>query len=176
MSDFKTLDGALELFEQVDGISSSNNVFLTLRDTNRDGMQAGIAAGVASGLAAAFGSGLFVMKGNSEALFSGHFDAILINQTDKGLGFIPMHSSKVVMTTAKIENLEPALDEYVFAPYEVLADIKAKNYSFLNKKIQTVKIKFGDKYTLHLLARKQEKLLPYQEENYAKFMAQYDKK
>ena len=70
----------------------------------------------------------------------------------------------------------PALNEYAFIPYDAIAEVKVKNYSFANKKVQTVKIKLDDKHVLHLLARKQEKLLPYQQENYAKIMSQYGKK
>ena len=176
MDDFKTLDGAMELFKQVGALGSTNNIFMTLRDTNRDGMKIGMAAGVAAGMAVAFGAGAFVLRGNAEALFNDNFDAILINQTESGFGFIPMHSKKAVLTLAKIENLEPALNEYAFIPYDAIAEVKVKNYSFANKKVQTVKIKLDDKHVLHLLARKQEKLLPYQQENYAKIMSQYGKK
>lgn len=176
MIDFRTLDGALELFKQTDDFGTMNNVFITLRDTNRDGMKYGIAGGAAAGMAVALGTGIFVIKGNSDVLFNDNFDALLINQTEKGLGIIPMHNKKALSLSIKFENLEPALDEYVFIPFESISEIKVKDYSFLNKKTQKVKIKLNNKYTLHLLARKQEKEVPYQKENYARIMAQYGKK
>ncbi len=171
MGDFKTLDDATELFSQVNGLENSNNIFITLKNTTRESMKYGIAGGMAAGI----GIGILV-TGNAEAIFSNKFDALLVNQTENGFGFIPMHSKKIVLNTDKIENLEPDLEGYVFIPNDSINEIKVKNFSFLNKKTQTVKFKVGDKNTLHLIARKQEKLLPYQEANFAKFMDQYKKK
>lgn len=171
MGDFKTLDGAAELFKQVDGLGNSNNIFITLKNTTREGMKYGIAGGMAAGI----GVGILA-TGNSETIFGNNFDALLVNQTEKGLGLIPMHSKKIVLTNVKVENLEPDLEEYAFIANDSIKEIKVKNFSFLNKKVQTIKIKVGDKNTLHLIARKQEKHLPYQEENFGKFMAQYKKK
>ncbi|MGN0594597.1 MAG: hypothetical protein ACI4I6_05525 [Hominimerdicola sp.] len=176
MADFQTLNGALGLFNQVGGIGNTNTIFMALRDTNREGMKYGMAAGFAAGMAVAFGTGHAIISGNAETLFNNNFDALLINHTERGLGFIPLNNKKALSLSVKIENLEPALNEYVFIPFEAVAEIKVKNFSFLNKKMQTVKIKFDDKHILHLLARKQEKSLPYQEENYAKIMALYGKK
>ena len=45
-----------------------------------------------------------------------------------------------------------------------------KNFYIFNKKTQKVKIKIKGGKTLHQLARKVEKTIPYQEENFAKFM------
>ncbi len=171
MGDFKTLNGAVELFKQVDGLGNSNNIFITLKNTTREGMKYGVAGGMAAGI----GVGILV-TGNSETIFGNNFDAILINQTEKGLGLIPMHSKKIVLNNVKVENLEPDLEEYAFIPNDSINEINVKNFSFLNKKIQKIKIKVGDKNTIHLIARKQEKLLPYQEENFGKFMDQYKKK
>ena len=61
-------------------------------------------------------------------------------------------------------------------PMMLLQKSKLRIIALLTKKVQTVKIKLDDKHVLHLLARKQEKLLPYQQENYAKIMSQYGKK
>ncbi len=171
MKDFKTLDGAIELFKQVDGLGNNNNIFMTLKNTTRESMKYGVAGGMAAGI----GVGVLV-TGNSETIFGNNFDALLINQTEKGLGLIPMHSKKIVLTNVKIENLEPDLAEYAFIANDSIEEIKVKNFSFLNKKLQTIKIKVGDKNTLHLVAKKQEKLLSYQEENFGKFMDQYKKK
>lgn len=171
MGDFKTLDGAMELFDQVKGLGNSNNIFMTLKNTTRESMKYGIAGGMAAGI----GVGILV-TGKAETIFGNNFDALLVNQTENGLGFIPMHSKKIVLNTVKVQNLEPDLEEYAFIPNDAIKEIKVKNFSILNKKIQTVKIKVGDKNTLHLIARKQEKMLPYQEDNFAKFMDQYKKK
>ncbi len=171
MADFKTLDGAMDLFSQVNGIGITNNVFMALKNTNREAVKYGIAGGMAAGI----GIGILV-TGNAESIFSGKFDALLINQTESGMGFIPMHSKKIILSTVKVENLEPDLESYAFIANDSITEVKVKNFSLLNKKLQTVKIKVGGKNTLHLLARKQEKLLPYQEENFAKFMYQYQNK
>ena len=66
--------------------------------------------------------------------------------------------------------MEPQLDRFVFISNENIDSIIIKNFSFLNKKTQKVKIKIKGGKTLHQLARKVEKTIPYQEENFAKFM------
>lgn len=170
MEDFKTIDGAMELFKKVNGLGMQNNIFMAFKDTNREGMRYGMAGGMAAGL----GVGIIKYSNAELEILRSNFDAILINRTENGLGFLPLHNKKMALTL-KADNLEPSLEEYVFFQNDSIQQIKVKDFNILNKKVQTIKIKMDEKNTLHLMAKKQEKLIPYQEENFAKFMNDYKK-
>lgn len=161
--DFKTIEGAMEIFRNLNCIGNDNCIFVTFKDTNREGFKYGALGAVGGAIAgaAAFSNG---MLNGIEG-----FDGLLINCTELGLGIVPLKSNGVQLVL-KIEKMEPQLDRFVFISNENIDSIIIKNFSFLNKKTQKVKIKIKGGKTLHQLARKVEKTIPYQEENFAKFM------
>ena len=169
MEDFRTLEGATALFQSVDGISAQNNIFVVFKNTNREGMKAGLAGGMmAAGL-----PGIIIRNGNAAgAVLGGNFTGLLINQTEKGLGIIPMHQKGLQLNADK---LEPEPENYIFIGNEAISEIKVKNFNIFNKKVQKVNIAV-DKYKLYLMARISEKNIPYQQENFTKFMDQYKAK
>ena len=161
--DFKTIEGAMEIFRNLNCIGNDNCIFVTFKYTNREGFKYGALGAVGGAIAgaAAFSNG---MLNGIEG-----FDGLLINCTELGLGIVPLKSNGVQLVL-KIEKMEPQLDRFVFLANENIDSIIIKNFSFLNKKTQKVKIKIKGGKTLHQLARKVEKTIPYQEENFAKFM------
>lgn len=161
--DFKTIEGAMEIFRNLNCIGNDNCIFVTFKDTNREGFKYGALGAVGGAIAgaAAFSNG---MLNGIEG-----FDGLLINCTELGLGIVPLKSNGVQLVL-KVEKMEPQLDRFVFISNENIDSIIIKNFSFLNKKTQKVKIKIKGGKTLHQLARKVEKTIPYQEENFAKFM------
>lgn len=175
MEDFRTLEGAAALFKSVDGISAQNNIFVVFKNTNREGMKAGLAGGLAGGMIAAGLPGVIVKTGKSaQNVLEGKFTGLLINQTENGLGIIPMHQ-KGLQLTLNADKLEPEPENYIFIENNAISEIKIKNFNIFNKKVQTIKISV-DKYKLYLMARIAEKNIPYQQENFAKFMNQYKTK
>ncbi len=169
MYDFRTIEGATDMFGTVNGLGNSNTIFMALKDTGREGMKYGIAGGMAAGL----GVGLIVHSNAAKEVLANNFDALLINQTEHGVGIIPLHSKKIVLTSVKVENLEADMQNYVFLGNDIIKEIKVKNFSIFNKKVQSLKIKLDEKNTIHLLVRKVEKDLPYHESNFARIMNQY---
>ncbi len=175
MEDFRTLEGASALFQSVDGISVQNNIFVVFKNTTREGMKAGLAGGLAGGLLSAGLPGVIVKTGKAaETVLEGKFTGLLINQTENGLGIIPMHQ-KGLQLTLNADKLEPEPENYIFIGNEAISEIKVKNFNIFNKKVQKVNIAV-DKYKLYLMARISEKSIPYQQENFAKFMDQYKAK
>lgn len=161
--DFKTIDGAMEIFKSLNCIGNENCIFVTFKDTNREGFKYGAlgAVGGVVGAAASFSNGMLAgIQG---------FDGMLINLTETGLGIVPLKSKKIQLTL-KIDNMEPLLDRFVFVANENIDSIIIKNFSFLNKKTKKVKIKLKDGMVLHQLARVVEKSIPYQEGNFSRFM------
>ena len=162
--DFKTIEGAMEIFRNLNCIGNDNCIFVTFKDTNREGFKygaLGAVGGAIAGAAASFSNGMLAgIQG---------FDGMLINLTETGLGIIPLKSKKIQLTL-KIDNMEPLLDRFVFISNENIDSIIIKNFSFLNKKTKKVKIKLKDGMVLHQLARVAEKSIPYQEGNFSRFM------
>ena len=140
---FKTIDGAMEIFKSLNCIGNENCIFVTFKDTNREGFKygaLGAVGGAIAGAAASFSNGMLAgIQG---------FDGMLINLTETGLGIIPLKSKKIQLTL-KIDNMEPLLDRFVFVANENVESIIIKNFSFLNKKTKKVKIKLKDGMVLH---------------------------
>jgi hypothetical protein len=169
MYDFRTIAGATDMFGAVNGLGNSNIIFMALKDTNRQGMKYGIAGGMAAGL----GVGIIVHSNAAKEVLANNFDALLINRTEQGMGIIPLHSKKIVLNSVKVENLEPNMQNYVFLGNDIIKEIKIKDHSIFNKKVQSLKIKLDEKNTIHLMVRKVEKDLPYHENNFSRIMDQY---
>ena len=161
---FKTIDGAMEIFKSLNCIGNENCIIVTFKDTNREGFKygaLGAVGGAIAGAAASFSNGML------EGIQG--FDGMLINLTEAGLAIIPL-SQKGVKWTKNIKKMEPQLDRFVFVANENIESIIIKNFSFLNKKTKKVKIKLKDGMVLHQLARVAEKSIPYQEGNVSRFM------
>lgn len=175
MEDFRTLEGASALFKSVDGISAQNNIFVVYKNTTREGMKAGLAGGLAGGMLSAGLPGVIIKTGKAaETVLEGKFTGLLINQTENGLGIIPMHQ-KGLQLTLNADKLEPEPENYIFIGNEAISEVKVKNFNIFNKKVQKINIAV-DKYKLYLMARITEKNIPYQQENFTKFMDQYKAK
>ncbi len=167
--DFKTNEGVMEIFRNLNGLGTENCIFVAFKDTTKQGMKYGALGGAVGGAiaaAAAFSSGVI------EGLEG--FDGLLINQTESGLGIIPL-KNKGIQLMLNPDKMEAQIDKYSFIPNENIEEIIVKNFNIFNKKAQKIKLKIGGK-TLDLMARINEKTIPYQEANFTKFMNKYKKK
>ncbi len=169
MYDFRTIAGATDMLGAVDGLGNNNTIFMALKDTGRDGMKYGIAGG----MAATLGVGILINSNAAKEVLANNFDALLINHTENGVGIIPLHSKKMVLNSVKVENLEADMENYLLLGNDIIKEIKIKDHSIFNKKVQSLKIKLDEKNTIHLLVRKVEKDLPYHEGNFSRIMEQY---
>ncbi len=168
--DFKTSNGVMEIFRSLNCIGNENCFFLAFKDTTKQGMKYGALGGALGGaIGGAIAAGI---AGMAEGLDG--FDALLINQTESGLGIVPL-KAKGVQLVLSPEKLELQLERYSFVPNENIEEIIVKNFNIFNKKAQKIILKIGGK-KFNLFARINEKTIPYQEENFTKFMNKYKKK
>jgi hypothetical protein len=177
MNDFKTLEGATAIFEQLKALDKQNNIFVLFLDTQHEGMKYGIAGGMAGGLAAGLGVGVGVVKTTaaSKKILEGDFKGLLVNETEKGLHLVALQGKGGALTQIKPDRLEANPEQYLFLENGLIKGIEVKNFSFIQKKVQKVRISYGDKAKMFLLGNVVEKNIPYQAENFAKFCAKYKK-
>lgn len=160
---FKTYEEALDLFRKVNCIGDDNCIFVTYKDPNINSTKYALfgAVGGAIGAMAAFTNGM--VEGLEGC------DGLLINQTENGLGLIPL-LSKGMQMVVNVSKMEPQLDRFVFVPNNAIESIEIKNFNFLNKKLQKVTIKINGLKPLYHVAKVSDKDIEYQEQNFTKFM------
>lgn len=152
MEEFNTLEKVKELFRNVDCVGNENCYFITLKDNVR----------AKSG-----------MVGGMEYPYSG----LLINATERGLGIFYLNPEKIsdILFKVNISKLKITDNSYFFIANENIKEIKVKNYNIFNSKVKSITIKTNDKKTHNLLANLNEELIPYHNENFAKFIEKYSK-
>ena len=176
--DFRTNDGVMEIFRNLNCNGNSNCIFVTFKDTSIQGVKYGLAGGaVGAGLGGVIGGAMAATSSFANGVLEGleGSDGLLINWTENGLGVVPLVSNGLQLTL-NMDKMEPRPEGFVFIKNEDIESIIVKNFSFINKKSQKVKIKLNSGKTFHLMARLTEKNIPYHEGNFTKFMSTYKKK
>ena len=170
MEEFNTLEKVKSLFDEQNCNGNTNCYFICYRDTTKDGMKYGAlgAVGGALGAVASFSQGALDAMEKS--------DGYLFNWTEEGIGIIPLNY-KGVMLTVNPSKMEAQKDSYIFINNEDIDNILVKNFNIFNSKVKKIKITFKDgKTKMELMANVKEKLIPYQEENFSKFVEKFFKK
>lgn len=173
MEEFNTKEKVEELFESVNGLGENNCIFLCFIDTNREGLKygtlgalGGVVGGAIAG-AVAFSSG--VVDGMNRKS-----DGYLINWIENGLGIIPLDATGVMLTLTPAK-LKADTSSYFFVSNEQIESVVVKNFNIFNSSTKKVIIALKNNQKLHLMARLNEKLIPYQNENLSKFAEKYKK-
>lgn len=151
MDKFNTLEKVRELFGSVGCIGNENCYFVTTKNYSK----------AKSGLV-----------GGMEYPYTG----LLINATERGLGVFYLNPVKQsdILFKIDISKLVVSLESFFFIPNENIKAIKVKKIMF-NSKAKRIIIKTNDKKTHQLLANINESLIPYHNENFAKFASRYEK-
>lgn len=167
MDDFKRYEIAEAMFAENDCIGNENCIFIARKDINQQGMKAGLSSTM--GIVGSAAAGLI---GKSDALQNLYYDALLMNQTEDGIGFIPLWNKGIVLTFNP-DKMEAKVNNYFFIGFDDIEKIIIKNYSILNSKLKTLRLflKNGDK--IQVLVSVKEKEVPYHERNFARFMEKY---
>lgn len=176
MNNFKTYNEVLELFRNYNCIGNENCVFVTYKDGTQDGIKAGTAGllgGAFAGAIGAFAAGMDVQYDEILAGF-GTYAGLIINQTENGLGIIPLYS-KGVSLSLNVEKLEIKPEKFLFVNNENIESITIKNFNIFTKNTKKIAIKLKTGTDIRLMARVSEKLIPYQQENFAKFISRYER-
>ena len=177
MEEFNSLDKIVYLFRSVNCMGNENCYFICYKDTTAEGMKAGVIGGAIGGAGLIGGAiASAVMSANSgNVSILEKFDGYLINWTDFGVGIIPLkYQGKMV--TLNPSKMHPQMDSFTYIPKENLESVVVKNFNIFNSKVKKIKIKIaGIDSKLELMANVKEKLIPYQESNFAKFLDMYNR-
>ena len=147
MNEFNELEKVKKLFEEVKCIGNENNCFIAYKDMQKS-------SGMVSGM-------------------EYPYDGLLINQTENGIGMFYLNQKGIVLTQ-NISKMTLDKDSYMFISNEEIKDIKIKNFALLNSKVKRISINTKDK-SYKLFAKIDEKDIPYQKENFTKFIEKYGK-
>jgi len=169
MENFDTYEKAMNLFAEVNCVGEQNCIFVGYKDIGKNIYATGIVAGVA-GIFASTVADIVMNELDEKINELNKYSGYLVNQTENGIGIIPMNGG---FNSPKGMNV--FMDKFVFIPNQNIEQIIVKNYSFGNKKLQLVKIKGSNKFSFQMIAFVKEKLLPYQEVCFSRFMAKYKK-
>lgn len=144
MEEFNTLEKVIEIFKSKNYYESDSNIFVVYKDLQKS-------SGMVSGM-------------------EYPYEGLLINETSKGLAMIPLTQKGIVLTQSvnkmEIDNTK----DVIFIPKENINSITIKNYALLNKSVKRISIKTTDNKDYLLFGKIVEKSIPYQEENFTKFI------
>lgn len=148
MNEFNNLEKVKKLFDDVKGNTKENIYFVAYKDMQKS-------SGMVSGM-------------------EYPYEGLLINQNENGIGLFYLNQSGLVLTQ-NIEKMTLDKDSYTFISNDEISEIKIKNYALLNSKVKRIEIKTNNKKNYKLFAKIQEKSIPYQQENFTKFIEKYSK-
>ena len=148
MNEFNNLEKVKKLFDDVNGNTKENIYFVAYKDMQKS-------SGMVSGM-------------------EYPYEGLLINQNENGIGLFYLNQSGLVLTQ-NIEKMTLDKDSYTFISNDEISEIKIKNYALLNSKVKRIEIKTNNKKNYKLFAKIQEKSIPYQQENFTKFIEKYSK-
>lgn len=147
MEEFNELEKVKALFESVNGNGTDNNYFVAYKDMQKS-------SGMVSGM-------------------EYPYDGLLINMTDKGIGFFYLKQGGLVLTQ-NLAKMTLDKDSYTFISNDDIKNVKVKNFALLNSKVKRISIDTEDK-SYKLFAKLTEKNIPYQTDNFTKFIEKYNK-
>lgn len=167
MSGFVRYECAEELFAKNNCIGYENCIFIARKDNTVQGLKAGL-----SGTMGLVGAWAGDMVGSSDALQHLYYDALLINQTEKGIGFIPLWN-KGIAFSSNLSKLEAKEDNYFFIDFGAIEKITIKNFNVFNHKMKKVRLFLHNGGKIQVLVRMKEKSVPYHEMNFDKFIKKH---
>ena len=99
------------------------------------------------------------------------YSGLLLDVTEKGIGMFYLKTNKMAfkLDTSKVSIEE---DKYFFIDINEIKNITVKKFAILNKKVKTVIIKTNNK-SHYLLVDTTDIFIPYQQENFTKFIEKY---
>ena len=74
-----------------------------------------------------------------------------------------------------MEKLEIKPEKFLFVNNENIESITIKNFNIFTKNTKKIAIKLKTGTDIRLMAKVSEKLIPYQQENFAKFIGRYER-
>ena len=149
MEEFNTLEKVQALFEEKNCKGKENHYVVMMKDLRK---YSGMAAGMEY-----------------------PYYALLLNQTEDGIGFFHLVQPKLSLKIL-LEKLVINKESFTFLRNEDIVSVKVKKYALFDSKRKSVIIKTKDKKTHYLYAKVEDNLLPYHNDNFAKFLEKYSDK
>ena len=182
MEEFNTIEKAKELFRSVGDEKKKKCIIFAYYDTTKEAMQAGIVGGAFAGAGAIGGAIAGAVIGGTKQQptyifneLNNRRDGYLIKLTNNGIGIIPLDNDGIMWSFSSAK-LKPNLSSYFFISFEQIQSIIVKDLNIFNKSIKRIKIVLINNQNLCLLSKVNLKQMPYQTENLAKFVEQYQNK
>lgn len=184
MNQFYTVKDAEALFKKVDALGDENCFFLSSKKMNNIAIIVTIIGtflgsylfGIFIGILLGIVLGAICALITNKLAKGENIDGYLINQTEKGIGLIPLKykdiSSQISAFTvgALPEKMVAQLDEFFFIEKEKIESISIKT---VNLKMKNVTIKLVNNETISLTVNNKLKSIPYHEENFSQFVNKY---
>lgn len=148
MEEFNTIDKVKQLFKNVDCVEDENCYFVAYKDMAKN-------SGMVNGM-------------------EYPYDALLVNRTESGLGIFYIKQDGIPWKY-NIAKMNIDKKSYFFIKNEDIKSITIKKWALLNSKTKRIVIKLTDGKVHQLYANLDETLLPYQNENFSKFISIYSK-
>ena len=165
------INGVYELFRSYNGLGNDNCIFYMVTENSIDFKT--IAKGVVFGVALnAVGGSVIDVQQTKNINNTSHFSGYLVNQTEYGIGLIPLQTEK---PTDAINDMKIVPNSYIFIEQKNIKNIKIEQkimYS-LDSSIRIVTFEFvnGQKEIFRVYDK--DKYVKYQESNFIKFMNHY---
>ena len=171
-SDFKTLEGVTNLFRSVNCIGTQNIIFIARKNSNSATTSSMIFGGAIGGMA----SSMERTAGAGFKIGIGEYDALIINVTEKGLGFIPLQLQGKRFTKWTMDKMIPNMNSFVFVGNEYVKSFEVKKYSIFSNKSKRLIIKVEGNVTFDLIANLEEQFVSYQNNSVNTLINMYSKK
>ena len=143
MEEFNTIEKVIELFKQSNNYGDENNIFVVYKDLQKSN-------GMVSGM-------------------EYPYEGLIINETEKGFVMIPLKQKGFLTQSMKKMQIDKERN-LIIIPKENIISITVKNYALFNSSAKRISIKTNDNKNYLLYAKINEKDLPYQKENFKKFI------
>ena len=155
---FSTIQGVYELFRSVNCVGQNNCFFAAYINISTGPLLGGAVGGMIAGM---------------EAAQKYQCDGYLINQTERGLALIPLNSSSSLNKSMK--NMQPNLQGTVFIDQSYIQSVTIKRANLISMVSKNVKIRLTTGFEYDLIINNKEKLLPYQESEFSRFVSMYNR-
>lgn len=144
MEEFNTIEKVIELFKQTNCYGNENNIFVVYKDLQKSN-------GMVSGM-------------------EYPYEGLIINETERYLAMIPLKQGGLVLTQSVKKMQIDKTRSIIIIPREDIISITIKNYALFNSSAKRISIKTRDNKNYLLYAKINEKDLPYQKDNFTKFI------
>ncbi len=149
MEEFNTIEKVENLFKDINALGKENIIFVACQDKQK-------VSGMVSGM-------------------EYPYDGLLINANENEIAMFYLKAGALsgLFTLSSPSKMTLEKENHIFIPNDNISEIIIKKFALLNSKTKRIEINTLDGKSHKLYANINEKDLPYQKENFAKFIEKY---